>query len=284
MDLSINLSYFIKGYTGGGRPGWVKEKPDRTLEEALSLVKELGYTKIDYNGNGAGGRDGDEIKSVIDSFGIKVNQSHAPDNFWAQKPTEDFINELLASISLCRKLGSEIYVVHGDQIDRKNMEYSEQAVLEYNYRVYFPVVEYAASHGMKVAFENTIDMPPHRVFCSHTEELLALTEKFSDSKSVGICWDFGHGNVMYDPNSIEEMIKTKDHLISTHVHDNFHSKDMHGLPFTGNLDWTKMMKALKDIGYKGDFTYEFVYNNYPDEFFMDFMRLAYRAGEYLLSL
>ncbi len=284
MDLSINLGYLMNSGNGGGRPGFVKTEPDRSVEKALEMCCELGYKKIDYNGNG-GGADIDKLRSLIDSYGISVNQSHAPCNWWAQHPTEDFIKSLMRSIEVCHKLGSKIFVVHGDQIDKKNMEYSEDAVLEYNYRVYYPVVEFSATHGMKVAFENIFDKNlKHKLYCSRTEELITLTEKFADSGSVGICWDFGHGNVMFDPNSAEEMKKTGKYLIATHVHDNYFGGDMHGIPFTGNLDWKTLMNVLKEVDYKGDFTFEFVYNNCPDELFMDLMRFARKAGDVLIGM
>ncbi len=281
MDLSINLNYFMKPNNGGGRPGFVSTDPGHTFEEALTMAKEIGYKKIDFDGNGC--KDIDAARALIDSCGMTVNQSHAPCNFYSQNDYGDFAKSLMRSIERCHKLGSKIFVVHGNQMDRSK-PYVTSEVLEFNYRLYAPIVEYAANNGMKVAFENTISSEKQPSYCANPEELISLTEKFADSGAVGICWDLGHGNVMFDPNSIEEMAKTKDWLISTHVHDNYFGKDMHGIPFIGNLDWNAAMKTLKDMNYQGDFTFEFVYKNYPDALFMDMMKFAYKAGQYLLSL
>ncbi len=281
MDLSINLKYLMKGNNGGGRPDFVATDPGHTFEEALKMARDIGYKKIDFNGDRCGNLD--DARALIENYGLTVNQSHAPCNYYAQDDYGRFANILINSIERCHKLGSKIFVVHGNQMDRSK-PYIPSEVLEFNYRIYSPIIEYAANNGMKVAFENIISLDDQPAYCSTPEELITLTEKFADSNAVGICWDFGHGNVMFDPNSIEEMAKTKDWLIATHVHDNYFGSDMHGIPFTGNLDWDKAMKTLKDMNYQGDFTFEFVYKNYPDALFMDMMKFAYRAGQYLISL
>ena len=45
------------------------------------------------------------------------------------------------------------------------------------------------------------------------------------------------------------------HIQALHVHDNDYLSDAHLEPFSGKMDWIAMTKALKDIGYKGDFTF-----------------------------
>lgn len=91
-----------------------------------------------------------------------------------QADYEWFAGRLMASIETCHKLGSKIFVVHGNQMDRSK-PYVPAEVLEFNYRLYVPVVEFAASHGMKVAFENTISNEKLPSYCSTPEALIALT-------------------------------------------------------------------------------------------------------------
>lgn len=281
MELSINLEYFMKRNNGGGRPGYVNELPEFSFEQSLALAKKLGYKKIDYNGHGI--KDAEMARETINENGMTVNQSHGPDNFYGRCEYDSFQKILYDSIVTCKKLGSKIFVVHGNHMDRSK-PYDKSEAVEYNRRLYHSVVDYAAANGMRVAFENVMSLKEQPCYSSTPEELIALVESFNAPNDVGICWDMGHGNVMFDPNSVEEMAKTKGWLISTHVHDNYFGGDMHGIPFTGNLDWDKVMRTLKAMDYKGDFTFEFVYKNYPDELFEDIMRFAYKAGQYLLSL
>ena len=42
----------------------------------------------------------------------------------------------------------------------------------------------------------------------------------------------------------------------THFHDNMGDCDAHTLPYYGTVDWESVMKALAEIGYKGNLSYE----------------------------
>jgi sugar phosphate isomerase/epimerase len=45
-------------------------------------------------------------------------------------------------------------------------------------------------------------------------------------------------------------------LGALHIHDNDRWKDLHQIPFAGSIDWNAVVKALKDVDYKGEFTLE----------------------------
>ena len=44
------------------------------------------------------------------------------------------------------------------------------------------------------------------------------------------------------------------------------------------------MKALREVGYQGDFTYELVYDRFPKALAPDCVALLYKFGEYLLNI
>jgi sugar phosphate isomerase/epimerase len=55
----------------------------------------------------------------------------------------------------------------------------------------------------------------------------------------------------------EKMIKALGpRLGALHVHDNDKHNDSHQIPFTMQIDFDKMIAALKDVGYRGDMTLE----------------------------
>ena len=70
----------------------------------------------------------------------------------------------------------------------------------------------------------------------------------------------------------------------THVHDNYYAKDLHLPPFMGDANWEELMQTLKEIGYKGDLTFEMVYGNLTNEGVMPFMKNLYATGETLVKL
>lgn len=73
---------------------------------------------------------------------------------------------------------------------------------------------------------------------------------------------------------------------SLHIHDNDLYNDLHTLPFLGKIDWKEVMRALKEIDYKGNFTYENTsfFKCFPDEFLMDCLVLSEKVGGYLMRL
>jgi sugar phosphate isomerase/epimerase len=60
---------------------------------------------------------------------------------------------------------------------------------------------------------------------------------------VGICFDTGHAHMMSNiPSAFEEL---KDHIHSTHVHDNKGSSDSHLWPGDGTTDWKNTVELLR---------------------------------------
>ena len=39
----------------------------------------------------------------------------------------------------------------------------------------------------------------------------------------------------------------KDHIASTHVHDNWQEKDEHLLPFAGGIDWESTVRGFREL-------------------------------------
>ena len=47
-----------------------------------------------------------------------------------------------------------------------------------------------------------------------------------------------------------------ERLQALHIHDNDRCGDKHQIPFSMNIDYAPIVKALKDVGYNGWFTLE----------------------------
>ena len=72
----------------------------------------------------------------------------------------------------------------------------------------------------------------------------------------GICIDTGHRNLCGDP--VDALRIAGSHLITLHIQDNHGEQDEHLLPDLGQIDWTGVSQALKDIDYQGVFMYELI--------------------------
>ncbi len=74
------------------------------------------------------------------------------------------------------------------------------------------------------------------------------------------------------------------HLVCTHVHDNYYGSDLHLMPFLGDVDWEAHMACLRELGYAGKLSFEFVYGRFPDALLPVWLNSVAAVGNYLLGL
>ncbi|MBO5269208.1 MAG: sugar phosphate isomerase/epimerase [Clostridia bacterium] len=284
MELGINLNYLLK--SAGNY------SIEKTVEQAV-YAKELGFTVLDYVSD-IGREDWKEraerTHALFEENGIVVHQSHAPFNRYNKNRTLEEFKPLVArSIEAASILGSKYVVVHADEYRlAEGEEYDSAKVQDFIYDYLAPFVEQAKKCGVGIAIEDLFEdagrNKPRSRYTSTVEELLGIIERFNDD-AVTCCWDFGHAEVAYGVEEAFDAFKTLFPYIScTHVHDNYYNKDLHLLPFQGNLDWNAHMRYMRENNYGGNFTYEFVYGKMPPVLLHEYLLLAKKTADYLFSL
>lgn len=106
----------------------------------------------------------------------------------------------------------------------------------------------AAPLGVMIALE----VIPNEL--SRAGSLVHFIETELESRSAGICLDFGHAHM--DGDLIDAVETVSGHLVTTHVHDNRGRTDDHLLPFEGTIDWPGAMTAIQKVGYDGTLVLE----------------------------
>jgi len=95
---------------------------------------------------------------------------------------------------------------------------------------------FAKPLGVRVLIENI----PNEL---STPERLVEFIKTMHFDDIGVCFDCGHAHMM---NGIPEGFAIlKNHICSTHVHDNKKDKDSHLWPGNGSIDWKQTMELLR---------------------------------------
>ena len=92
--------------------------------------------------------------------------------------------------------------------------------------------------------------------------------------------------IIFKFNLIEDIrILGKDRLKALHIHDTDYVRDLHTLPFTQKIDYHAVVKALAEIDYDGDFTYEAdgFYAKFPEELFPQTAKFMCEVGRYLIA-
>ena len=279
MQQGINLNFVRKR----------RNAPDRPLREALELCRDSGFGIVDHLTPVLEPdwlEQAKRAREEMDSLGIAVHQSHCP--FFRYKPggVELFAQYASRAVKAAAVLGSEILVIHADEY-RDADSFDQARMLQGTCETLAPVVAQCVEAGIRPAIENLFEdgfgpqFHGRSRFTARTEEVIAVIEHFSGS-GIGCCWDSGHAQCAYGELCYDEFEKLSPYIICTHLHDNSFGHDQHKPAFFGSLDWEKIMTLLKHSGYAGDFTWEFVYERFPDELLPDFLQFVHRTGECLI--
>ena len=187
------------------------------------------------------------LKQIGLDNGIVCNQSHAP--FPVRMPAVRSVLKL--AIECTAEAGGEICIVHPD-----NNKSAEE-----NAELYFELLPFAKECGVKIATENmwNWDIIKNRssfAACATGEDFRKHIDAVNDEFLVA-CLDLGHAEMEGSGNGAVNMIHTLgDSLQALHIHDNDCIHDNHQIPFSMNIDFVPIVKALRDIDYKGWFTLE----------------------------
>lgn len=218
----------------------------------LAMVKyDWGTNRCSPCGHPLAGNDcfkfARRLKQIGLDNGIVCNQSHAP------YPT--YCPEIRATYERCIELtaeaGGEICVIHPD-----NYKTAEE-----NAEMYLELLPFAKQCGVKIAAENMwtwSDKTQSASFaaCSNPKSFLEHMNAVNDEFFVA-CLDIGHAELKGLDTTAEEMITSLGkHLQSLHIHDNDKLNDSHQIPFSMDIDFAPVAKALKDIKYNGYLTLE----------------------------
>lgn len=189
----------------------------------------------------------ESLRKIGEAHGIHCNQTHAPHPI--------YIDEIKAymkrAIECTAIVGAGICVIHPDN-------YKSAAE---NAEMYRELLPFAKAHGVKIATENMWCWDKEKgiatpAACSHHDDFLAHLSAVNDPDFVA-CLDLGHAEMRDLGTSAEQMILTLGgHVQALHIHDNDLKRDRHQIPFSMDMDFERIVKALKKIGYNGYLTLE----------------------------
>ena len=229
----------------------------------------------EYSGNAK--EEGRKFKKFADEHHVKFPQGH----LWlnckiCDKDRKHVIDTLKSWIDLFNEIGIKRAVLHCDGESFPN-ETSVEEKYEANISVLTEIAEYLKGTDMVICIENLVE------FTYTADELLKIVNAV-DSDNIGICLDTGHLNLTLK-NQEEFIKKAGKHLKALHIADNEGNADQHMMPFgRGNVDFCKVMQALKEVKYDGLFNLEIPgERNCPVEvrrYKIDYIKNVY---EYLLK-
>jgi sugar phosphate isomerase/epimerase len=186
----------------------------------------------------------------------------------------------------CAELGIKTVVIHPVQ-DGPFIEKGEELILR-SVEFYKGLIPMAREYGVRMATENMWQRDENKKIiddtCASPEQLCRCVDMV-DSEWLVAYLDIGH--VVLCDREPADFIRSlgRDRLKALHVHDNDMVNDQHIIPFAGKIDWISTCRALGEIGYTGDFTFEILKTtgSVPGELCPDILKYSERVGRYLIS-
>lgn len=265
-------------------------------QRAVEIICQSGFSGIDYSMFALDEKDcplaGSEwkdylrpIKETAQRYSVPFTQSHSPFPT-AKKDNEEFNRFMFEctkrAFEISEYLGVEIMVVHPISFTNEGTDF------DLNYNFYKKLQPYAEKTGVKVALENMWGRKEHRyspTACGTGKDFRQLLDMLDNEMFVA-CLDIGHcGMVGEDP---AEMIRTigGKHLRALHVHDNDNLRDAHIFPFNGTVKWDEVTKALAEVNYCGNLTFEAdnTFKNQPEPLIPASARYLHDIGVALVDM
>ena len=266
-------------------------------EKAIELIAKAGFDCYDFsmfemaridwrdmsiieNGHPLRGENwcnfAKRLRHIADECGIECNQSHAP--FPSMIVGMDYIKRAIECTAIA---GGKICIVHPDN----------NASAEQNGEMYNSLLPFAKEYGVKIATENMWNWEkdaPTSCFaaCSTSKSFCEHIDIVNDPYLVA-CLDLGHAEMRGSGDGAPNMIRALgSRLQALHIHDNDCLGDSHQIPFSMNIDFEAIAKALKDINYQGELTLEadqYLKNHTKENVFEGVCELA-RSARHLENL
>ncbi len=236
------------------------------IEKGCDVIMDAGFKAIDislYDGKTAYRDDykelTKELKSRADARGVIFNQAHAPFGGGFEHYTKVTIPRLPRVFEFVSLLGVRQIIVHPVQ----NGQYygHEKELFDYNVKFYKELSRYSKEYGVKIALENMWQFHPvNRQIvddvCAPPQELADMFDALDDDEAFTVCLDIGHVALCRREPADAIKLLGHDRLGALHVHDVDYVSDLHTLPGMGKINWDSVCRALGEINYKGEFTFE----------------------------
>jgi sugar phosphate isomerase/epimerase len=273
------------------------EQAVRTLAAASFDALDVPFCDLMFPGSPFSADDWRQwlagVRGLADGLGVRFTQGHGP---WGVLVDHNDPDQRATMLAVSRKalqggaiLGVKWMVFHPIFWDGSFDREHHRSMRQFNLDLFGELLQTARQSGIGIAIENTADniferRGLARAYGCTPAELVDLADTLDDPL-VGLCLDTGHAHVQkLNLSSAVEALGSR--LKALHVQDNNGRIDQHLLPFSGTIDWSDFMYALRVNEYAGDFTFEAENSvrTLPTSLHEDALRFAVAIGEHLLLL
>ena len=227
-----------------------------------------------------------KIKEDLDNEGMECSQIHMP--FYgifesSETYREEKEHEIMSSFKCMNILGAKWGAFH--PMSSTNFEYDPKRAMVDNKEKLKRYLEEASKYNVGIAVENLPifpDCPQYNFFTSNYEDHCELVDSFN-SELIGVCWDFGHANLMpYDKAKVLDIMGDRVKIV--HMHNNTEMCDMHIAPCLGTIKWEELVPILVKHNFTGAFALEINMKIVTPQMKQAYVEFCSKAADEMLKL
>jgi D-psicose/D-tagatose/L-ribulose 3-epimerase len=229
---------------------WMRPEP---IETTIRRLAKYGYESIEISGEPYV-YDTKDVKRILDENGIRcwgsITLMVEGRNMVAgdEETREKSVQYVKDTVTMVKELeGYEVSIVPGE-VGKVMADSTPDAEWQWAVEGMNEIHEHAQKEGIKLAVEPINRFETY--FISRADQAKALAD--ATSPDVGICLDTFHLNIE-EADPYEAIRNAGDRLVDLHVADN--NRLACGM---GQWDWSRVVDILREIGYDGALTVEFV--------------------------
>lgn len=229
---------------------------DEPLERSFERMHRCGYDGIEFAAEPYS-LDADECTALMKKYQLDCRSlcgifDDTRDLTAGGAEGKAAVRYLKDSVDFACKVGAKVIIAVPSPVgrtvrpaDRSMQEIEKNAVQ--NIR---EAADYAAAHGIRLAIEAINRYETY--YINTLAKGLDLVKKIAHP-SVGMMADLFHMN-LEERSVVDSLYMIKDFLLHVHIADN--TREAAGL---GSTDFKEVLLALRQIGYQGSLTMEFMY-------------------------
>lgn len=229
---------------------WMRAEP---LETTLKRIKSFGYESIEISGEPTQYK-ADDVRKLLKQYGIRcwgsVTLTLGERNLAAKNEEQraKSIDYVKGVVRFAHELGGEEVTIVPATVGKIIPDGTAQEEWRWVVEALREVYGLAEQLGVRMALEPLNRFETY--FLNRADQALALAEEVGPN--CGVCLDAFHLNIE-EADLFAAIRKTGDRIADFHVADNNRMA-----PGQGALDWRRIVETLREAGYDGALTVEFV--------------------------
>ncbi|MBQ8396840.1 MAG: sugar phosphate isomerase/epimerase [Clostridia bacterium] len=288
---------------------------DFGFEAGYKMIREAGFTAIDWNIDTALNRAGLKSKPLEDlcifekpldevleyyaeelkqirANGLTISQAHSPfPAYMPERPeTLDYTIKIYRRcIELCDAVGCKNLIVHGISLSNPDYTNTPESIKALNYKLYESLIDVLVKTNVTVCLENLFTGSPKGLIegtCSNPYEAVEYIDTLNakaGKECFGLCLDTGHLNLLRKSFRVYVPILGK-RIKALHTHDNNGVADQHLMPYVGTINWDDFCNSLHEVGYNHDLSFETFAQTRPSQLNRElvplFLKTIAEIGDY----